>query len=208
MLLQEVVNSGVQLAIALMIAGAVWLVFGRKTAGFLRYTGLYAPSGRSMLVALVLFIAWSAVTTLIYFQPEISAAAAADNTVAGMIRAQGVGPETVLLVLLVAGVKTALTEEIVFRGVLAKRLIGLMGFWVGNTVHALIFGGIHMLVFLVPGGPEFTPVLGAVFLLLPAAAGWLMAFANETTGNGSIAPGWMIHALGNAISYPVLAFLV
>jgi membrane protease YdiL (CAAX protease family) len=108
----------------------------------------------------------------------------------------------------VAGVKTALTEEIFFRGLIAKRLISWLGFSVGNLIHALIFGAVHLLIFLIPGGPKFTPLLGAAFLLLPGASGWLMAFANEKAGNGSIAPGWMIHALGNAAAYPILAFLV
>lgn len=208
MLVQEAVNAAVQILFALLIAGLVWLMFGRRRAGFLRYSGLFAPTGRSMAIALGVFAIWSAATAVIYLLPQVSAAAAADNTVAGMIRDQGVSLETTLVILVVAGFKTALSEEILFRGVLAKRLIGLAGFWVGNTLHALIFGAIHLLIFVVPGGPEFTPLLGATFLLLPGAAGWLMAFANEKTGNGSIAPGWMIHALGNAISYPVLAFLV
>ncbi|MEM9235012.1 MAG: CPBP family intramembrane glutamic endopeptidase, partial [Pseudomonadota bacterium] len=104
--------------------------------------------------------------------------------------------------------KTALSEEIFFRGLIAKRLINGFGFWTGNTLHALLFGGIHMLIFVVPGGPEFTPLLGATILFLPGLAGWLMAYANERLGNGSIGPGWLIHALGNAISYPILAFVL
>ncbi|MEN0651508.1 MULTISPECIES: CPBP family intramembrane glutamic endopeptidase [Hyphobacterium] len=207
MLTQEVVNAAIQVAIALVIALLVWLFWGRKRAGFFRYSGLILPTMRSMGLALVIFALWSLVTAIIYFSPEFSDAASAGNTVAGMIRAQGFGTETVLLILIIAGVKTALSEEILFRGVLAKRLIGVFGFWVGNTIHALVFGGIHLLIFLVPGGPEFTPVLGAAFLLLPGTAGWLMALANEKLGNGSIAPGWLIHAMGNAISYPILAFV-
>jgi len=207
MLLQEAVNTIVQLTVALLLAAIVWGIFGRKRAGLLRYTGLYLPTPRSMAIALGIFVVWSGLTALIYLRPDISDAAAADNTVAGMIRQQGFSLATVILILMIAGLKTALSEEILFRGVLAKRLIGAFGFWTGNTVHALIFGGIHLLIFAAPGGPAFTPLLGAIFLLLPGAAGWLMAFANEKTGNGSIAPGWMIHALGNAISYPILAFL-
>jgi len=207
MLIQEIVNAIVQLVIVLLIASLVWVAFGRKKSGFLRYVGLFAPTRRSVWVAFGLFFVCTALTGAFYFIPALQDAAAADNTVAGAIRRNGWSAETVTVILVVAGVKTALTEEIFFRGLIAKRLIGWLDFPVGNTVHALVFGAVHLIIFAIPGGPAFTPLLGAAVLLLPGIAGWLMAFANEKAGNGSIAPGWIIHALGNAAAYPLLAFI-
>ena len=208
MLIQEIVNAAVQLVVVLVIAAVVWGLFGRKKSGFLKYVGLYAPTPRSMAIAFGLFFVYTLLSGSIYLLPGMREAAAADNTVAGVIRKNGWSAETAGVILVVAGIKTALTEEILFRGLIAKRLIAWLGFAAGNAIHALIFGAIHLLIFVVPGGPAFTPMLGAAFLLLPASAGWLMAFANEKTGNGSIGPGWMIHAMGNAIAYTVLAFVV
>lgn len=208
MLLQEVINTAVQLTVVLVICTLVWLVFGRKRNGLFAYLGLIPPMARSMTVAFAIFIAWQAVKVFFYFHPEIREAAAADNTVAGQIRAQGASIETFALILIIALFKTALAEEILFRGLIAKRLINGLGFWAGNTIQAAFFGAIHLLIFVVPGGPDFTPLLAAMFFGLPGMAGWLMGFANEKMGNGSIAPGWLIHALGNATSYPILAFLV
>jgi membrane protease YdiL (CAAX protease family) len=208
MLVQEIVNAILQLAVVLVLVGIFWGLFGRRKQGFLKYTGLYAPTGRSLWIAFGLFFICTALSAVFYILPVLREAAAADNTVAGAIRRNGWSAETVGVIFVVAGVKTALTEEIFFRGLIAKRLISWLGFSVGNLIHALIFGAVHLLVFLIPGGPKFTPLLGAAFLLLPGASGWLMAFANEKAGNGSIAPGWMIHALGNAAAYPILAFLV
>jgi len=207
MLVQEIVNAIVQLIVVVIIAALVWAVFGRKKSGFLKYVGLYAPTPRSVWIALGLFFVCTALSSVFYILPQLREAAAADNTVAGAIRQNGWSAETVGVILVVAGVKTALTEEIFFRGLIAKRLIGWLGFPVGNTIHALIFGAVHLLIFALPGGPKFTPLLGAAFLLLPGASGWLMAFANEKSGNGSIVPGWIIHALGNAAAYPLLAFV-
>ncbi len=208
MLVQEIVNAAVQVTVFALVALLFWAIFGRKRAGFFTWIGLFAPTAKSMGVALAIFIPVSAASSAFIFMPALKEAARAENTVAGALQAQGFNLEMVAVILVVAGIKTALSEEILFRGLIAKRLINGFGFWTGNTVHAVLFGAIHLLVFVVPGGPEFTPLLGAAFLLLPGGAGWLMAFANEKVGNGSIAPGWLIHALGNAIAYPLLAFVV
>lgn len=208
MLMQEIVNALVQLTVVLIIALIFWAIFGRKKAGYFSYIGLIAPTWRSMRTALLLFIVVGGASAAIYAIPELREGASAKNTIAGALREQGFSLEIVAVILVMAGIKTALSEEIFFRGLFAKRLINWLGFWAGNTLHALIFGAIHLLIFVVPGGPEFSLKLGAAFFLLPAAAGWVMAYANEKAGNGSIAPSWLMHALGNAIAYPILAFLV
>ncbi|MEO1038077.1 MAG: CPBP family intramembrane glutamic endopeptidase [Pseudomonadota bacterium] len=208
MIIQEGINTLVQLAVVLVVCGLVWLVFGRKGVGFRQYLGLYAPPLGGWIAALIIFMVWGAITTTLYMIPELTEAVTADNTVAGGLRAFGFSGQTMVLILIIAVFKTALTEEIFFRGLIAKRLIHHAGFRVGNTLQALLFGSVHLLIFVIPGGPEFTPMLGLAFLCLPGAAGWLMGFANERYGAGSIAPGWLIHALGNATSYPIMAFLL
>ena len=206
MILQETINTVVQLGVVLIVAGLAWVIFARRRAGFRAWLGLTLPTARSMLLALGIFAVWSAVTALIYLLPEFVALATSEGTVAGRIRAEGFSAEVIVIIVIIAIFKTGLTEEIFFRGLIGKRLINALGFWIGNTVQAAVFGAVHLLIFFVPGAPEFTPVLGVFVLLLPGAAGWLMGFANEKLGNGSIAPGWLIHGLGNAIGYPIMAF--
>ena len=207
MLNQELVNTAVQLTLVLAVAFIVWLMIGRKQA-FRRWIGLTVPTMSSLLWALALAVVVKGVGLVIFLSPELSGMAAGENTVAGEIKAAGWSTNTLLVILVVAGFKTALSEEIFFRGLIAKRFINAFGFWVGNTVHAVLFGAIHMLIFVVPGGPAPTLLSVGAFLLVPAFAGFMMAFANEKLGNGSIAPGWLMHALGNAIAYPILAFLL
>jgi hypothetical protein len=50
-------------------------------------------------------------------------------------------------------------------------------------------------------------VAAAAFFLVTGGSGWIMAWLNERLGNGSIAPSWLMHGLGNAVAYPALAFL-
>lgn len=208
MLISALINALIQLAAALLIAWLPWLVFARKRSGFRQWIGLTLPTAKSMVWALALCAGWQIITIGVYFLPAFTALAAGEGTVAGTVRENGISVETIILIAILALIKTGLTEEIVFRGLIGKRLINSFGFWIGNTAQAVIFGAIHLAIFVIPGAPEFTWILGALVLVLPGMAGWIMGFANEKLGNGSIAPGWLIHGLGNAVSYPVLAFLV
>lgn len=208
MLISAFINALIQLAVVLLIAWLAWLVFARKRSGFRHWIGLILPTAKSMVWALALVVGWQIITIAVYFVPAFTELAAGENTVAGTVRESGFSVQTIILIAILALLKTGLTEEIVFRGLIAKRLINAFGFWIGNMAQAVIFGAIHLAIFVIPGGPEFTWMLAALILALPGMAGWVMGFANEKLGNGSIAPGWLIHGLGNAISYPVLAFLV
>lgn len=207
MLVQESVNSVAQVGTVLVIAAIVYLLAGKNRGGFFSFVGLKAPTVRAMGAAVAAALILAPLGLLLFHFTSLGEAGAADNTVAGEIRANGFNGETIAVIAVVAFFKTALSEEIFFRGLLAKRLIGWLGFAVGNAVHAVIFGAVHLLVFVFPGGPEFTLFAGAGFFLYPALMGWIMAFLNERIGYGSIAPSWLVHGVGNAAAYPVLAFL-
>lgn len=205
-MLQEAINAAFQLAIVLIIALVVWLIFGRKRANFFRWLGLYAPPATGWLWALGAALIVIPLSLAIFLTPSLHAMAAGGNTVAGMLREQGPSFDVAGQIAIVAFLKTSLSEEIFFRGLIAKRLINGLGMVWGNTIHAALFGAVHLLIFVVPGGPAFDPLVAGAFFLLSGAGGWIMAWINERKGAGSIGPGWLIHGLANAIAYPVLAF--
>lgn len=205
-MLQEAINATLQVAVVLIIALVLWAIFARKKESFPRYIGLIAPTRRAMLWTLGVGLILVPASLAIFMLPTLRDMATASNTIAGQIREQGLSADVAGQIAIIALIKTALSEEIFFRGLIAKRLIHWLGFAVGNTIHALIFGAIHLLIFVVPGGPAFDPLLAAVMAGVPAIGGWVMAWLNERIGNGSIAPGWFLHAVTNALAYPVLAF--
>lgn len=205
-MLQEALNATLQVGVVLIVALVLWAIFARKKESFPRYIGLFAPTTKAMLWTLGVACLLIPATLAIFMLPNVRDMAAGEGTVAGAIRAQGFTADVIGQIIIIALFKTALSEEIFFRGLLAKRLINWLGFGVGNTIHALLFGGVHLLIFAIPGGPKFDPVLGFAIAGLPAIGGWVMAWLNERTGNGSIAPSWFLHATANALSYPVLAF--
>ncbi len=205
-MLQEAINATLQVGVVLIVAFVLWAIFARKRESFPRYIGLIAPTSKAMLWTLGVACLLIPATLAVFMLPTVREMAAGENTVAGMIRAQGFTADVVGQIIIIALFKTALSEEIFFRGLLAKRLIHWLGFGAGNTIHAILFGGVHLLIFAIPGGPKFDPVLAFAIAGLPAIGGWVMAWLNERVGNGSIAPSWFLHAAANALSYPVLAF--
>lgn len=206
-MVQELVNAGIQIGLALLVVFLIWLIFARKRSGFPNFTGLYGAPAKAMGLALLAALMFAPLTIAVFMLPGLADAATGPDTVAGRVQALGMTAETAAIILIIAFLKTSGSEEILFRGLIAKRLIAWMGFTAGNSVHALIFASIHLLIFVAPGGPAFDPVLAAALVGVGFIGGWVMAWINEKRAGGSIAPGWLMHGVANAIAYPALAFL-
>jgi membrane protease YdiL (CAAX protease family) len=128
------------------------------------------------------------------------------NSVTGRLRAMGFTLPTVLTLLVIALFKTALSEEIFFRGFLGKQLINKLGFTTGNIVQAVIFGLVHLLLlWQLTNAPMFAVIFIFFFSTL---AGWTIGYIKVKYANGSIVPGWIAHGVGNTISYSIIAFVL
>ncbi|XUU61731.1 CPBP family intramembrane glutamic endopeptidase [Erythrobacter sp. HA6-11] len=201
MLVQEIINTGFQLIIAFAIGAGAWAVFGRKASGFRDWIGLIRPADGWFFPTAAILIVLSALSfAFIAFGP-LGDLATGPGTVGGKLQEQGFTPAMIGVIALGALIKTGFTEELIFRGLIAKRLINRLGFQIGNALQAVLFGSIHLLIFAVPGAPEPQAFTVALMFGLPAFAGWCMGYANEKFGGGSIVPGWLIHAGGNFASY-------
>ena len=143
------------------------------------------------------------VLLLLFNSPSIREVVTAPNTVIGRLRSYGFSGVTVALLGIKAFAQTSLSEEIFFRGFIAKRLISWLGFKWGNLLQALLFGLVHLLLFI---GQAFSLPIAAGVVLFTGLGGWTSGFLNEQLGNGSILPSWWMHGLTNAITYGVLAF--
>ncbi|MFZ1993497.1 MAG: CPBP family intramembrane glutamic endopeptidase [Solirubrobacteraceae bacterium] len=85
----------------------------------------------------------------------------------------------------------AITEEILFRGLIAGVLIRRYGFAAGNLLQALIFFAPHLLLLVVST---------AIWPLLPVqlVAGWLLGLLREKSG--SIGPSSLAHVAANLLA--------
>ncbi|MDQ2759852.1 MAG: CPBP family intramembrane metalloprotease [Actinomycetota bacterium] len=91
----------------------------------------------------------------------------------------------------VAIVLLAITEEILFRGLIAGVLIRRYGFAAGNILQALVFFAPHLLLLTVST---------AIWPLLPVqlVAGWLLGLLRHKSG--SIGPSSLAHVAANLLA--------
>ena len=100
----------------------------------------------------------------------------------------GLSQATIVLALLYGVVQTGLTEEILFRGLIAGSLSRRLPILWANVAQAFIFLLPHLLI--VYFMPEAWPVLPPVFVGA-LVLGWLRI------KSGSIIGPWLMHASGN-----------
>lgn len=199
MIAQALVNAIVQLLLFSIIPFIWWFFTARKKEKFLSWIGLKLPKFQSNMKALLISLL-SFVLLIIPVIPLIFAIE--DKSVLANARFAGLGFSGIVPVLIYAVIQTGLTEEILFRGLLNKRLSSKFGFAVGNSIHAILFGFIH--------GALLYGSVGASIVILTvsftAMVGWLMGYLNEKIGNGSIIPSWTVHSLMNIVSSLLFLF--
>lgn len=203
----EVISAILQLLAFSFVPFIFFLFSKERPEGFLRYIGLFkAPLNSIILVMLAGGLIGAAGILVSFISSSFREALHSPASVTGKMRAMGFSPVSVSILLITALIKTSLSEEIFFRGFIAKRLIKKFGYKTGNFSQSVIFGVIHLLLFyfIAKSGIAVT-----VFIFLfSSAAGYVIGFIKEKYANGSIIPGWIAHGLGNTISYFIIAFII
>lgn len=110
-----------------------------------------------------------------------------------------------LSIILYAFVQTGLSEEIFFRGFIAKRLIHKFDYRIGNIIQSILFGLTHVLIFLSQNVDSLTLVFEGV---MTAIIGYILCYINEKLAEGSILPSWIVHGISNVVSTLVIIFLL
>lgn len=192
MFLNQLLNAIVQVLLFTTIPFVWWLVTARKKENFFKWLGVKKPecdSKKNLLLTMVLILTVCFLTGefAIWLRGDV---AAADSAYKGM------GLAALPSVLVYSFIQTGLSEEILFRGFLLKRMAAKFGFTIANIIQALIFGAIHLTMVWGQVGILAGTVI-VVYPMIPAVA---LAYLNEKKANGSILPSWIIHGTLNTIS--------
>lgn len=205
MLISEVINAVLQVLVFSLIPFIIYLLKYKKANGFLEYIGIKkSPAKANILALLVMLLIAMPMLLLANFNTEFREILTGETTMIGKFKTMGFGLSSFTLLIIDAGIKTSLSEEIFFRGFLAKRLIAVSSFQVGNVIQALIFGLVHALLFSMITSNAW--ILGVMFLF-PSIGAYFKTIINEKYANGSIIPGWITHGSGNMIAYSLGYFL-
>jgi membrane protease YdiL (CAAX protease family) len=200
-LASALISACLQVGVVMVVAALIYLVFGRKTGSFWRYIGIQPTTWGAVAAAGAMAIVFAAAAMLM---PDLREMAGGEGTVVGKT-AQGAFSASIVGVLAIkALLQTSLSEELFFRGLIAKRLINGLGFAWGNSIQAIIFAAVHLLLLLIPGINQIV-VVG--FVAFVGAVAWAWGWINEKWGRGSIIPSWIGHGLGNLLAYLGFAYL-
>jgi|GEM_PF-66016 len=205
-LISTVRNGFFQLMLFTLIPFMVYVISHRRLSGFFEYIGLYMPNSMIsfLIVILSMFILTIGINKLRdIILPSNSIEEYDDHCISSSFRENGFSTETVIALLFTALITTGLSEEILFRGFVAKGLINSFGFIIGNIIQALFFSSLHGIPLYLKSKKvsisvfEFTRVF-----IIAYAFGWLMVFVC----GGSILPLWIRHGLGNTMGFYKKAF--
>ncbi|MBQ0166423.1 MAG: CPBP family intramembrane metalloprotease [Treponema sp.] len=192
--ISELIGALLQLVLFAFIPFIWWLVSARKRKGFLSWIGLkrVQVNGKwsaTLLVTLGAVVCYGLLTKL------VTASVSEGITTAGSSFA-GMGVAALPAVFVYGFIRTGLSEEIVFRGFILKRISDKWGFTAGNIIQALLFGALHG----VPFGLATQNVwITIIMTLLPGAFGWFQGWLNEKRSGGSIIPSWLLHGIINTL---------
>lgn len=193
----EIISTFISAIIQVILFSSIpffwWVIFGRKQAGFFKWIGLKKPKIKTKQVYSTLCI----VTILLFSCMSFVLIPMFSNlTELATSRFSGQGSKGIISALLYAFIQTGLSEEILFRGFLGKRIANKFGFAIGNTIQAILFGSLH--------GIMLFPAVGIgksiIIIIFTGGIGWIMGYINERQSDGSILPSWCLHGIGNTIS--------
>ena len=205
-MLDEIISTILQILVFSFIPFLVYLITNKSARGFLDYVGLKRSTRKANFFGIIVSLLFALpVLALIFTNPAFLEIMTDPQSVTGRIRQMGLSVETILTIIVVALFKTALAEEILFRGFIAKRLIRFTNFQIGNIIQAILFGIVHAALF---GIISRNILFLTLIFLVPAIGAYLTVVLNEKLAGGSILPGWIAHGMGNLIAYTVVGFFV
>ena len=198
MAISMLTGSIIQVAIFAFIPFIWWLITARKKMNFFSWIGLKKIDKENRGKTAI----WTVVVAALFLVLSIFILSSLKGVEMATSEFAGLGVKAIPTVLIYAICKTALAEEIVFRGFLLKRIANKFGFAAGNLVQAIIFGVMHGIMFF----SAVDPVKATLITVFTGAIGWAMVFINEKKAGGSLIPGWTIHACANIFSGLCAAF--
>jgi len=160
---------------------------------------------------LILFtvILYAVISTYLQFNYsfELKTLILNDNSPYYKILKNGFGGSAFILGIIYCFIQAGASEELLFRGVIGKRLFNRFGNQTGNIIQALIFWIMHLLIVRFMTGSWISFIQAYTFFTsfgLGLICGWVN-FRND--GNG-IFPSWIIHSFVNFATFLTLSCMI
>lgn len=203
-LFNQIASAVLQILIFSAIPFIWYGVTQKRVRGFLEWIGIKTTPKPPLKIMLCILVGFFIAIVLPYMWLYQSGNLNYQGFTIDAFRQSGWSFQTICVILIWSVMQTSLSEEILFRGFLCKRLCNQFGEKIGNTVQALIFGVIHVLAL-----PDKNILAMIAIVLLTGGIGYALGWLSLKKARGSILYGWAIHATVNIISQIiVLLFLL
>ena len=200
-LVQQMLNALIQIALFAFLPFVWWLIRARRKSSFLEWLGLKPlkdTGSRKIWLWILLGSLFFWVLSFLLVYPAVKNLDTATSNFSGL------GFQALPAILIYGLFQTALSEELLFRGFLLKRLASRLSFVVANTIQAALFGLIHGLMFITILSWHQTLLI----ILCTGSIAAYLGFVNERKSDGSILPSWIMHALINVVTGSLSAFML
>ena len=195
----KVISSIIEIILVTLIPFVWWLITERKHQKFAQWIGIKKISGDKKKTILA-----TASVSVVFILLGASTLYSLRGIETAVSEFEGMRISALPAIFVYAVFNTAFPEELFFRGFLLKRISGKFGFAVGNAVQAILFALLHGIMFISLAGAMKTMLIAVI----TGAVAYSMGYINEKYADGSIIPGWIIHALSNVFSGICSAFML
>lgn len=195
-MIQQIVSLIVTVFLFTAIPLLYYIIKNRSLRGFVRNTGLYR-SGQRNSKSIFFYIAAMYLFSFVVFLVTVHLG----GTGLDVSNISELAPWEVFVYLILYGLKTGVSEEILFRGFIAKKLIGKLGFRLGNVWQAAIFSTAHIITLTM-----LMPLDIAARIIIALAYGWVFGFIMDKKASGSIIPCIAAHGIVNILSTTLFFF--
>ncbi|MFI3168595.1 MAG: CPBP family intramembrane glutamic endopeptidase [Faecalibacterium sp.] len=199
-LIVQLLNAIIQVLLFSFIPLIWWVFSGRKKEGFFSWVGLKLISNNDRKKVLL----FSSITLFVFIVLSVYILFLLKDVQLATSEFDGLGITALPAAIVYSFIKTGLSEEIVFRGFILKRLSNKMNFTLANIIQSILFGLLHGVLFF----SFVNPVIAFIIIVFTGAIGWFMGYINEEKANGSILPSWIIHGLSNLFSSIMAMFSI
>ena len=200
-LVQQMLDALIQIALFALLPFVWWLIRARRKSPFLEWIGLKPLKDTGSRKIWLWILLGSLFFWVLSFLLVYSAVKNLDTATSNF---SGLGFQALPAILIYGLFQTALSEELLFRGFLLKRLASRLSFVVANTIQAALFGLIHGLMFITILSWHQTLLI----ILCTGGIAAYLGFVNERKSDGSILPSWIMHALINVVTGSLSAFML
>jgi membrane protease YdiL (CAAX protease family) len=202
----------VVLVISLIALGLSKIFSKQKThVTFFDFMGLRKPNGQIDKIFFLILIGSSLFSVLsviiqFYFIPTFKPFLLSETSPFIKILNTGFGVTQFFSAILYCFIQSGGAEEVLFRGLIARRLFLKFGFRIGNVIQATLFWIMHLLIFRMVTG-DWVSWIQLYTFGVSFGLGLVLGFVNYRKGGFSIVPSWIIHGTTNLVAYLALGFV-